>query len=73
MNKTVRYYCIMRPPMIGAIPNSGLLLRARAYEERHYVPEIDRMAWGWLEYDRELTPGEIADYELIRQPREREP
>lgn len=65
-----RYYCIMRPPMIGAIPYGALLLRARAFEERQYVPEIDRMAWGWLEFDKELTPAEVAEYELVMHPRE---
>lgn len=68
--KRYRYYCIMRPPMIGGIPNGGLLLEAKAFDERRYIPAIDRMAWGWLEYDRELTPGEISDYELIMHPRE---
>lgn len=68
-----KYYCIMRPPMIGGIPNSKLLTDAMAFDERRYVPEIDRMAWGWVEYKEELTPQEVADYELIMQPREVEP
>lgn len=71
--KRYRYYCIMRPPMIGGIPIGGLLLEAKAFDERHYIPEIDRMAWGWLEYDRELAPGEVYEYELIAAPRRREP
>lgn len=68
-----KYYCIMRPPMIGGIPFGHILQDARAFTERRYVPEIERMAWGWVEYEEELTPDEIADYELVREPREVEP
>lgn len=65
-----RYYCIMRPPMIGGVPTGRTLIDACAFEERRYIPEIDRMAWGWIEYDEELTLQEVADYELIMKPRE---
>ena len=63
-----RYYCIMRPPAPGAIPRGAAL--TNAYEERQYIPEIDRMAWGWVEYMNPLTPAEIADYELMAEPNE---
>lgn len=66
-----RYYCIMRPPMIGGIPHQTLW-EAETFTERRYIPEIERMAWGWLEYENPLTPAEIADYELIAAPREDE-
>ena len=65
-----RYYCIMRPPMIGGLPYGRTLQNAEAFDERCYIPEIDRMAWGWVEYAEELTPREISDYELIMHPRE---
>lgn len=64
-----RYYCIMRPPMIGGLPHKTIW-EAEAFTERRYIPEIDRMAWGWVEYEEELTPQEIADYELIAKPKE---
>ena len=67
-----RYYCIMRPPAPGAIPRLRIFSDFKAFDERRYVPEIDRMAWGWVEYMEELTMQEIADYELIMQPREDE-
>lgn len=63
-----RYYCIMRPPMIGGVPDSSALQYAMCFEERRYIPEIDRMAWGWVEYDRELSYEEIHAYELIAHP-----
>ena len=68
-----RYYCIMRPPLISNIPNEKNLIDCMEFEERRYVPEIDRMAWGWVEYEHELTFCEVYDYELIMQPRENEP
>lgn len=61
-----RYYCIMRPPMIGGVPHSRTLQDAMCYDERRYIPEIDRAAWGWVEYAEPLTPQEVEDYELIR-------
>lgn len=69
MAPTFRYYCIMRPPMPGGLPHPGLL-EVEAFAERRYVPEIDRMAWGWADYVRELAPAEVSEYELIAQPRE---
>lgn len=65
-----KYFCIMRPPAPGAIPNGARL--TMTYADRRYIPEIDRMAWGWVQYERELMHDEIIDYELIREPREDE-
>lgn len=67
-----RYYCVMRPPAPGAIPRSRKMGNFEAFTERRYIPEIDRMAWGWVEYMYPLTPAEIADYELISAPKEDE-
>lgn len=65
-----RYYCIMRPPKNDWLPHT--ILEEESFEERRYIPDIDRMAWGWVVYTRELTPQEISDYGLIREPREDE-
>ena len=48
------YYMVMRPAMPGAMPKAGLL------------EIVDDTKWGYcrLDYDRELTPKEISDYEL---------
>lgn len=67
-----RYYCIARPPKLGVLPFDPGLLSHKSFDERRYIPEIDRMAWGWVVYTRELTPQEIFDYELIMHPREGE-
>lgn len=63
------YYCKMRPPGPGTVPTRGLQ-RAQAFDERHYVPVVDCMAWGLVSYREPLTPREIADFELISAPRE---
>ena len=65
-----RYYCIMRPPAPGAIPKGTCF--TCEYTERRYIPEIDRMAWGWVKYDTPLTLAEVYEYELIAAPREDE-
>ncbi len=67
----VRYYCTIHQPLEGTIPEH--YYHSKILFERRYVPEIDRMVWGWIEFREELTPQEIADYGLIRQPREVEP
>lgn len=61
-----RYYCIMRPPAPGTIPKG--VETVCAFIERRYIPEINRMAWGYVEYYRKLTLHEVFDYELIMQP-----
>lgn len=65
-----RYYCIMRPPMIGGLPCVKNIQNVTGFDERRYISEIDRMAWGWVEYDRELSYEEIHAYELIAHPRD---
>lgn len=66
-----RYYCRMRPPMLDSIPiDRAIILEVESFLERQYVAEIDSMVWGWVEYDRPLSPKEVAVYELISAPRE---
>ncbi len=64
-----RYYCVARPPAVGAIPR-GWVVDCDVFDERRYIPEIDRMAWGWVEYEFPLSMKEVADYELISAPLE---
>lgn len=61
-----RYYCIFRPPMLGAVPRG--FEEMEDFGERAYVPEIGRQAWGWVEYARPLEDAQIVDYELIPCP-----
>lgn len=65
-----KYYCVMRPPAPGATPYGPR--HTCEYNERRYIPEIDRMAYGWLEYKNPLSMAEVAEYELIAAPMEDE-
>ena len=57
-----RYYCLLRPVGPGAVP-PGFADWGECDPDK-VIPEIGRGAWGWVEYERELTLVEIADYEL---------
>lgn len=75
MGKVYRYYTLCRPPMPGGIPKGAIAVCA--WGSRLFVPEINRSAWGTVDYSRQLTPEEIRDYELmpanvVQQPIEME-
>ena len=63
------YYCPMRPPAPGAIPTLGLV-HISVYDKRRYDMTIDRMVWGFVVYNRPLSPSEVDEYELVSAPRE---
>lgn len=70
--KRYRYYCIAYPPAPDTLPATCIPVEHCSFDTRCYIAAIDRMAWGWAEYGRELPPAEIARYELIMKPREDE-
>ena len=63
MNDLHRYYMLYCPPMPGAIPKCTV--SAEGFDSRGLVQEIEREAWGYVDCERELTPDEIAEYELM--------
>ena len=60
----IRYYLTQRPPMPGAFP--GKPVNMETYDDRKFIDEIGRHAWGWVEYQWPLTEKEVTDYELTR-------
>ena len=60
----MRYYSIMRPVSIGTCPAEGMV-SYHNFDNRTYVEAIDREAWGYIEYSRELTEQEYMSYELF--------
>ena len=58
------YFSIMRPVSIGTYPKDGMQ-EFKNFRKRKYCPEIGQEAWGVLKYDRELTPEECENYELV--------
>ena len=58
-----QYFCIMRPPAPGAIPRGAHSVTD--FGQRVFIPEIQREAWGFALYDRQLTEDEIWEYDLV--------
>lgn len=63
-----RYACRMRPPGPGALPRRGLT----ETKGGHFTAPSGHFAWGWAEYDRELTDEETEEYELEPMEGEKE-
>lgn len=59
-----RYYSIYRPVDIGTYPKGGVVNIVN-FDSRSHVESINRSAWGYIEYDRELTQDEISSFELV--------
>lgn len=57
------YYTKMRPPGPGCQPSDGLQ-EVKDYGTRKRVAD-GISVWGEVNYNRQLTDNEIADYELV--------
>ena len=64
-----RYYSTHRPVGPGTYPRAGAR-EIHNYEDRQYVRDAGREVWGYIEYDRELTPEETRSYELVEGGKE---
>lgn len=60
-----RYYSIMRPISIGTFPKNKSVRDIVNFDRRQFVSEINREAWGYIEYAAPLTEKQAADYELV--------
>lgn len=62
-----RYYSTQRPVSAGAYPKpkDKQVTLIHNFNERQYVGEIGRPAWGYIEYDKPLENADIDGYELI--------
>lgn len=61
----MRYYSTQRPVAPGTYPRRGAQ-KIMNFDCRAQVELIGRQAWGYIEYDRDLTEKEAKDYELVR-------
>ena len=59
-----RYYSVLRPIGPGTFPKAGMI-EFENFNSRIPVKEIDRMAWGYLDYDRRLSGREVDAYDLV--------
>jgi hypothetical protein len=62
IKKLSRYYYLHRPPSIGTQPEG--FINHESWLPAKTTPH-GRTAFGWVEYDRPLTPEEISGYELF--------
>lgn len=60
MKQIFRYATLFREPGPGAVPRDGLLCCGYT---RDITPD-GRLSWGWVDYNRELSPDEVSKYEL---------
>lgn len=60
----MRYYSTQRPLVPGGCPRAGVQ-DVHNFDEKTFCEEIDREAWGYVDYNRELTKEEVEDYELL--------
>ena len=62
-----KYYSTLRPVSIGTYPKGGAIEIVN-FDNRKHIDEINHAAWGYIIYDRELTPDEAAAYDLVCAP-----
>lgn len=58
-----KYFSVLRPIGIGAYPREGMK-EFQNFDERQYVDELGKEAWGVITYDRMLTETELKEYDL---------
>lgn len=58
-----RYYATQRPPMLGSIPRGAF--DVVCFDDRIFVAEIGRQAWGYAVYDHKLSRQDVDNYELV--------
>ncbi len=66
-----RYYSTLRPLMVGGIPfpkqpGESITTIVNFEEGRTYCKDIDRPAWGYIEYTAPLDQQQVSDYELVQ-------
>ncbi len=60
-----RAYSTQRPIDIGTypLPGSGRF-EIHNFDKRSYVPEIHRLAWGYIDYEEHVPETELERYEM---------
>lgn len=63
--KTVyRYYSLLRPVGPGTYPKTSEVKNIVNFDDRTFIDDINRYAWGYIEYDKELSWDEAKNYDL---------
>ena len=63
----MRYYSILRPISIGTYPKleGNEVLKINNFNTKSYCKEIDRDAWGFIDYKKPIPIDIAEEYELI--------
>ncbi len=62
----MKYYSTQRPVTPGSFPKpeGNKVLDAVNFDDKTYIEELGREAWGYVEYERPLSEEEMQDWEL---------
>ncbi len=65
-----RYYSTQRPVGPGTYPkvHGNEPVNIVNFDDREFQTDINRAAWGYLEFERSLTDKQVDDYELVKGP-----
>lgn len=59
-----KYYSLLRPVSVGTIPNCTISEMVN-FDQRKYVNEIQREAWGYFVTPDEITKEKVCEYDLV--------
>lgn len=59
-----RYYSTQRPVLPGGFPRNVDVEKIENFDTKKFCEEIGREAWGYIEYQKNLTKEEADAYEL---------
>lgn len=67
-----RYYSLLRPLDIGTYPNwngrgDNAVLAVYNFDDRTKIDGLPRGVWGYVEYEKPLTDGEMLQYDLFER------
>lgn len=65
--KEFKYYSTHRPFDLGTFPRQNMIDFTN-YDNRKYVDDIGREAWGEITYSEPLTEQQLNDYEFVADP-----
>lgn len=62
-----RYYSTQRPVAPGTFPKpqGNKVLDIQNFDDKRYVESIENDAWGYIDYEQELTERDVKNYELV--------
>ena len=61
----MRYYSTQRPVMPGGYPQKGIN-KIHNFDTRIFCESIGRDAWGYVDYEQELSEEEMHSFELVK-------